>query len=261
MASADVRPLSDELVAGSGVGTCSAGQTPITPGTSRSWSASALAPVTDMPLYALVNDAVRRRLSPSVPASLSTLSCEAFAADAVPPSAVEAPLTWTIQRPATVFAFFGSVGATDGFAGDAGWMTGLAMACGPNERAIVEATTTARARRRVRVCMRGSLGDWACGESMTGSRRWAMACVTSRSRVCRYLLVKLKSWVGCAAPSTRRRRRVDGAAQPTQDLSLTNRYLHTRDREVTQAIAHRRLPVIDSPQAQSPKEPLMHTRT
>ena len=106
-----------------------------------------------MPLYALVNDAVRPTAKPSVPASDKTLSCEAFAADAVPPSAVEAPLTWTIQRPVTVFASFGSLGATDGFVGDAGWTMGLAMACGPNERASVTEAATARARRRVRVCM------------------------------------------------------------------------------------------------------------
>jgi len=69
------------------------------------------------------------------------------------PPAVEAPLTSTIHRPVTVFASFGSLGAADGFVGDAGWTMGLAMACGPNERASVTEAATARARRRVRVCM------------------------------------------------------------------------------------------------------------
>src|SRR5664279_1702124 len=177
IASAEVRSLVDVLAAGSGAATWSTGQTPTTPGTSRSWSASASVAVTVMPLYALVNDAVRPTVSPSLPASPSTWSCDAFAADDVPPSAVEAPLTWTIQRPVTVFASFGSLGAADGFAGDACWTMGLAMACGPNERGSVTEAAMARARRRMRVCMRGSLGDWACGESMTGSRRGQWLCL------------------------------------------------------------------------------------
>src|SRR5450756_1225609 len=91
IASAEVRSLVDVLVAGLGAATWSTGQTPTTPATSRSWSASASVAVTVMPLYALVNDAVRPTLRPSLPASLRTCSCEAFAADDVPPSAVEAP--------------------------------------------------------------------------------------------------------------------------------------------------------------------------
>src|SRR5450756_1518808 len=129
IASAEVRSLVDVLVAGLGAATWSTGQTPTTPATSRSWSASASVAVTVMPLYTLVNDAVRPTVSPSLPASLRTCSCEAFAADDVPPSAVAAPLTWTIQRPVTVFASLGSLGAADGVVGAAGWTTGLATAC------------------------------------------------------------------------------------------------------------------------------------
>src|SRR5450756_1740521 len=91
IASAEVRSLVDVLVAGLGAATWSTGQTPTTPATSRSWSASASVAVTAMPLYALVNDAVRRRLRPSLPASLRTWSCEAFAADDVPPSCRRGP--------------------------------------------------------------------------------------------------------------------------------------------------------------------------
>ena len=71
----------DVLVAGLGAATWSTGQTPTTPATSRSWSASASVAVTVMPLNTLVNDPVRPTLSPSLPASLSTWSCEAFAGD------------------------------------------------------------------------------------------------------------------------------------------------------------------------------------